>query len=247
MAFPFRYEQPGRQCAGHEQPGTRAVQNALLDYIPGTADRDGGIYNCRNIAGSNSPSVHGEGRAGDTMLPSQTGETLQGQQAVDALLRLAVPLQIQAIIHGRRIWTCDRPYWRTYTGRDPHWNHVHWEQTRWAAAHLTPADVARAFASLTGATPPVRPVPPRTPSAVLGAVLALVLAARKQVLRRGDKNFFVSQLQRLLVARGFYHGKIDGDFGPHTEAAVRAFQEASHIEVDGVVGPQTWAILLPTK
>jgi peptidoglycan hydrolase-like protein with peptidoglycan-binding domain len=36
---------------------------------------------------------------------------------------------------------------------------------------------------------------------------------------------------------------IDGRFGPATEQAVRSFQQAVGIGVDGIVGPQTWARL----
>jgi peptidoglycan hydrolase-like protein with peptidoglycan-binding domain len=32
----------------------------------------------------------------------------------------------------------------------------------------------------------------------------------------------------------------DGIFGPNTEALVRDFQEKSGLDVDGIVGPQTW-------
>jgi murein L,D-transpeptidase YcbB/YkuD len=38
----------------------------------------------------------------------------------------------------------------------------------------------------------------------------------------------------------------DGDFGPKTETAVKAFQKRSGLEPDGVVGPLTWAALLKT-
>jgi putative chitinase len=70
------------------------------------------------------------------------------------------------------------------------------------------------------------------------------------VLRRGARGDTVELLQRLLAARGFPELKADGDFGPATEAAVRQFQSAHKLEVDGVVGPNTWAALEkapPTK
>src|ERR1700759_5050739 len=35
---------------------------------------------------------------------------------------------------------------------------------------------------------------------------------------------------------------VDGPFGPHTEASVRAFQTWAHVTVDGVVGDQTWSV-----
>jgi peptidoglycan hydrolase-like protein with peptidoglycan-binding domain len=35
-------------------------------------------------------------------------------------------------------------------------------------------------------------------------------------------------------------GAADGDFGPKTESAVRAYQSAHGLTVDGVVGDQTW-------
>jgi peptidoglycan hydrolase-like protein with peptidoglycan-binding domain len=38
--------------------------------------------------------------------------------------------------------------------------------------------------------------------------------------------------------------QIDGVFGPRTEAAVRAFQDAVGIAVDGIVGPLTWRALV---
>ena len=38
--------------------------------------------------------------------------------------------------------------------------------------------------------------------------------------------------------------QIDGIFGPITDAAVRGFQEALEITVDGIVGPVTWRALV---
>ncbi len=54
----------------------------------------------------------------------------------------------------------------------------------------------------------------------------------------------VMALQYLLRNRGFYKAKIDGNFGDTTEKAVRAFQRAKGLKVDGVVGPQTWTPLV---
>ena len=64
------------------------------------------------------------------------------------------------------------------------------------------------------------------------------------LLRRGDRGRDVTLLQRALRDQGgHYRGRIDGDFGPMTEAAVRGFQEGNDLEVDGVVGPATRSAL----
>ncbi|MGH3042293.1 MAG: peptidoglycan-binding domain-containing protein [Gaiellaceae bacterium] len=36
----------------------------------------------------------------------------------------------------------------------------------------------------------------------------------------------------------------DGIFGPETDKATRAFQEKVGLEVDGIVGPHTWQVLV---
>jgi cell wall-associated NlpC family hydrolase len=62
-------------------------------------------------------------------------------------------------------------------------------------------------------------------------------------LRRGAQGAAVVELQNALKAQGFDPGPADGDFGPKTEAAVKAFQAAKGLEVDGVAGPKTRAAL----
>jgi cell wall-associated NlpC family hydrolase len=50
-------------------------------------------------------------------------------------------------------------------------------------------------------------------------------------------------VQKALVAAGFNPHGLDGWFGPKTEAAVKAFQRANGLVVDGKVGPQTLGAL----
>lgn len=66
------------------------------------------------------------------------------------------------------------------------------------------------------------------------------------LLRRGARGVEVVRAQQRLAVHGVYRGTIDGDFGPLTELAVRAFQEAHPATglVDGVIGKNTWAALL---
>jgi GH24 family phage-related lysozyme (muramidase) len=64
------------------------------------------------------------------------------------------------------------------------------------------------------------------------------------MLREGSDGQHVKRLQILLAAKGFSPGPADGDFGPMTEQAVKRFQRTRGLEVDGIVGPRTWAALL---
>jgi N-acetylmuramoyl-L-alanine amidase len=66
-----------------------------------------------------------------------------------------------------------------------------------------------------------------------------------ELLRRGSTGDAVRDLQQRLAAAGSVPlGDDAGTFGPPTEAAVRAFQDARGIRVDGIVGPDTWAALV---
>ena len=62
-------------------------------------------------------------------------------------------------------------------------------------------------------------------------------------LRRGARGAEVVRLQEGLICRGaLAAGGADGSFGPGTEAAVKAVQEAAGLAVDGVAWPQTRAL-----
>ena len=67
--------------------------------------------------------------------------------------------------------------------------------------------------------------------------------SRDPVLKMGDRNSDVQRLQRLLNQLNYPAGVEDGIFGGKTRRAVIRFQTVRNLDIDGVVGPQTWSAL----
>lgn len=82
--------------------------------------------------------------------------------------------------------------------------------------------------------PPSTPPPPDAPPPASPWPLEL----------RSRSSTNVRPLQLLLVGVG-QDVAVDGVFGPETEAAVRAVQATAGVTVDGIVGGQTWPLILP--
>ena len=61
----------------------------------------------------------------------------------------------------------------------------------------------------------------------------------KRALHYGDEGSDVEELQEALIASGYGCGKERGRFGLNTKAAVRAFQAAAGIPINGIAGRQT--------
>lgn len=63
-------------------------------------------------------------------------------------------------------------------------------------------------------------------------------------IRKGARGDAVKSAQCLLAAKGYSEvGAADGIFGRKTDQAVRRFQKDKGLQVDGIVGPKTWAAL----
>jgi len=116
--------------------------------------------------------------------------------------------------------------------RDENWCAGHKE---WALPHGRKDDPsldmvsfrAAVSAILTGGAPPL-PSIPASESNDPGA---------RPTLRRPATGDLVKLVQTKLKLDA------DGNFGPATEAAVRAFQRTAGLVPDGIVGPKTWAAL----
>lgn len=86
-------------------------------------------------------------------------------------------------------------------------------------------------------------------NAKLGKPLEITASSVKPNLQYGDDNSYVSKCQELLMKLGYSIGvkAPTGYFGSNTLAAVKLFQSANKLEIDGIVGPKTWATLFSDK
>ncbi|MBX7100059.1 MAG: peptidoglycan-binding protein [Myxococcaceae bacterium] len=72
--------------------------------------------------------------------------------------------------------------------------------------------------------------------------LQTLLAQRLEVI--GNKETDPKKKAEYLKAAEFMKNHIDGDFGPKTQNAVKLYQRAQGLLVDGIVADQTWTDLL---
>jgi hypothetical protein len=64
-----------------------------------------------------------------------------------------------------------------------------------------------------------------------------------RVVKLNKAGADVRGLQQYLKMTGYYSDSVDGHFGSNTDAAVRNYQRAHGLAVDGSCGPLTWAKL----
>lgn len=219
-----------RECTDGPTPGARALMSWYLGAYGEEGGSNMGIYNCRNVRGGTTKSLHGEGRACD--LGNPVGAAWQ-QQLADLLVDHSAELEIQCVIFDRLIWSNSRPNkgWRRYGGPNPHQNHIHAELTWEGARGLT----AERIQEVLGDPSPSRPGGGAGGGGV--PVTGRLLKVRSPLMRGDD----VRQLQQDLVALGYAlpDSGADGMYGEETATAVRRFQSAAGLPADGIVGPQT--------
>ncbi len=133
-------------------------------------------------------------------------------------------------------------------------NAVDWSSWDFGADTATnpPSQVAPTAPSLPGSTAGVT-APTSAPNIVTSTVSAPPQATPRptstptakpsSTLKEGSEGSDVKRLQQRLKDLGYYTGSVDGKFGKGTEQAVRDFQAAHKLTVDGKAGKSTQTTL----
>lgn len=234
MGIHVGYDPAPRTCSGKATPGAKALMSWYLGAYGPRGAANLGIYVCKTIAGSKTPSLHGDGRADDLGTAPYAYQSWL-QPLADALVNNSKELGVQCVIFNRRIWSGSYPYegWRHYGGSEPHNGHIHVELDEKTGSKLT---VARIQSVLGGA----KPSPPPSSTDWTRRMLMALPVLKDGAGKKGSPNQDVRSLQGLLLARGHSPGALDGIFRDKTTAALRAFQKARKITVDGIAGKVSW-------
>lgn len=216
--MPFPAWEPAVQCTGSASPGAQALARWIIEEYGPKGAMNWGIYNCRDVRGGATTSLHGEGRAFDCGFP--VGDP-DGDALLKRLLKAPGRLGIQAIIYERTIYSAKSPGGRYYDGVAPHYDHLHIELTREAAQDLT-------YATIKAVLSPVR------------------RRAGSRDLGLGDKGADVRWLQgKLRVEADGEFGPQTAKAVEAFEAKKKKFhpKKLKALKVDGRVGRITWHAL----
>lgn len=220
MAFCSTYV-PAKSCTSGPTAGAKALMSWYLGAYGSKGGRNLGIFLCRDIAGSSTLSLHGEGRAVDLGVPVGAA---WAQKLADWLVANAKALGIQLVIYNGKVWSLRYPTagWRPYNGSNQHRDHLHVELCPAAAKSLT-ANTIKAVAA---------PKPAATAPAFPGRLLKYT----PHKLMRGTD---IKKWQERMKARG-WRITVDGVYGPQSRDVCVKFQREKGLADDGIVGPNTW-------
>ena len=223
-----------RVCDPNAKPGVTAFAQLMVGhYGVGSA----AAWNITRACNSGI-TEHSEGRAWDWMLnaanPQQKAiadSVVAWLSAPDAQGRpgaMARRFGINYIIWNKKMWRAYAPErgWAAYTGSSPHTDHIHFTFTWDGAYRRTSWWTGRAVTTIDPGPKPALPTPtsnPTTPSAVY------------TLLVQGSTGADVALAQRVIGVPA------DGQFGPVTLAALKAWQAANRVPVTGKLDAATWA------
>ena len=244
-----------RPYTGTTDGAARGKRPGLEGFVAAIQERSGGqlwnngTYGIRSKRGKSSLSVHATGRAADISrrkYGKHPGTSRQNLEKVcDWLVEHAEDIGLEYLAdyeygNGGRGWRCDRDDWQIYRpgiiagGGSGDWLHLELQAEK--ADSTDWIDTVMASFPLTSNAPAAAP---SDDSSYPGSST-----------KRGSRaTARIRQIQEKLVEHDARNSRnsgplvVDGDFGAATDAAVKAFQDARGLTVDGIVGPQTWAAL----
>jgi murein L,D-transpeptidase YcbB/YkuD len=244
-----------RLYTGTTDGAARGKRPGLEGFVAAIQERSGGqvwnngTYGIRSKRGKSSLSVHATGRAADISrrkYGKHPGTSRQNLEKVcDWLVEHAEDIGLEYLAdyeyrNGGRGWRCDRDDWQIYRpgiiagGGSGDWLHLELQAEK--ADSTDWIDTVMASFPLTSNAPAAAP---SDDSSYPGSLT-----------KRGSRaTARIRQIQEKLVEHDARNSRnsgplvVDGDFGAATDAAVKAFQDARGLTVDGIVGPQTWAAL----
>lgn len=105
---------------------------------------------------------------------------------------------------------------------------------------------AKVIAAWLGVEKPANTAGSSTPTTTTTTTAKEGFDVKMNTIKKGANGAQVAALQALLIGYGYDCGQhgADGDFGTATDAALRRYQAANNLTVDGIAGPKTWAKLL---
>lgn len=112
-------------------------------------------------------------------------------------------------------------------------------------SNVSPTDSTGSNEPVTSSTPVMTSAPQigSATTAPVSTSTATPKATTSTTLKLGDKGDAVKRLQQRLKDLGYLTGSVDGSFGQATEQAVRDFQAANGLTVDGKAGTRTQNVL----
>jgi len=213
--------------------------DALLDEIeaayPGKRNLDATVaskaHDLANPTSDHRPKpVKGAGK----VRAADIGEHEPEGEIIAEALRKSRDPRIRYVIHEGRIFssysTTTRKAWEwgKYSGANAHLTHAHGSVNESNQNDGKPWNL-----KLGGTTPE-----------------GYKVYVTRETIKQGSKGGVVEIAQSLLARAGHppantfdKNHKPDGIFGAGMDTAVRSFQKAKKLSVDGVIGPKTWAVL----
>lgn len=237
----WQNDTPGKPWVG--SPNVWALRN-FLRFAYGGMDLGSNVW-VRPVTGGTLPSDHAFGAAGDWGYGNGPKEQEHGgpgrEFVVDALIPWLIAnskeLGIQRIHDYIRksIWQAGRG-WGGNPGSGGYWLHN--------ATHPLQYFNGIPILDRSGLSAAPGLKPPEVDWDLIARVDAEMRATMYPgtPVKKGDTGRKVEAPQWRLAALGEVI-TVDGQFGPKTEEAVKRFQFANAIHMDGIVGPVTWSTL----